>query len=331
MDFETENEYYNVVNEFPVCKGKLTVYNENYTSYYEYLCQHMITDFSMKNSHYIKPCEEVLQCLNYLNVYEPSAKNSSYCKFVNYWLNNLFHRIPNNLNSASNFYRTLKKHDASNKLYLDMCKNEIKNITKVVLYNIEVLYNLHYNLNKYISSLHSGDTSNCYYANSSVSIYENHINVCYVHYKSAFCKLLNKFKDHYNQKVPPEKKCDKIKTDLSYLYIENQNVKLQENRGYGNSLSDHTLSGSASPKLYSPGKSIAACMVLLLVTPFTLLILYKFTPLRTWIHPRIQEYIGKWKEKNKENTKQLSYNSLNEQITTYNNDYYITYNSLPQL
>ncbi|SBT52681.1 PIR Superfamily Protein [Plasmodium ovale wallikeri] len=279
MGFETENEYYDVVHEFPVCKGKLNIYKEKYSSYFKYLCQGMITDYAKQNSHYLEPCEEYLQCLDFLNVHEPSTQKSAYCKFVNYWLNKLFLSIPNNLNNSFNFYNALKERDASNRLFLAICEKEIKNISKSEIYNIEVLYNLHYNLNKYISSLSSGNTSNCYYANASVSIYENHINVCRVHYKSAFCKLLNKFKDQYNQNVSPEKKCDKIKTDLSYLYIENKSDKLQASRGHESSLDGYPLSGNASHKLNSPGKSIATTIVMLLLAPFTLLILYKFTPL----------------------------------------------------
>ncbi|SBT01908.1 PIR Superfamily Protein [Plasmodium ovale curtisi] len=325
MNLKEREEYYNIVRKFLQFRDYTNQYLENTSGYFERVCKKIIKDHSERNGPYIESCINFLKYLKYLKNTNDFHENTASCKLVNYSLNKNLRNYLHDEQNTLNFYKNLKTEDVSKQCYIEKCENEIKYIQKYVLGNIESLYNLYLNFDKYTSSLVNDNLSHCYYANACSSIYNNCINTCDVQYDVAFCEILKKFKDEYNRQLSHENKCQYIKKVLSYPEKKNVRDTQHTRDRYGS-----YASGSISPKSNSPGNNITAAIVTLLVTPLTLFILYKFTPLGSWLRPQVKKYIGIGKNKGEEYQKLLSINSQNEKEIMYNNEYYIKYNASPQ-
>ncbi|SBT53457.1 PIR Superfamily Protein [Plasmodium ovale wallikeri] len=129
--------------------------------------------------------------------------NKNYCSFLNYWLNN---ELNGNDNSASicvkDFYDKMKK-TGSNFFVKDLCGNDVYNLERYDLKNMNILYNL-YRIRSRISNLEDTETS----IEKSCS---QHVKECYEKYKegiincedncSAFGIAMQLFKTKYNREL----------------------------------------------------------------------------------------------------------------------------------
>ncbi|SBT84754.1 PIR protein [Plasmodium ovale] len=331
MHILEREKYYSKANKFPQCKHEFDTIKNISDGLFTYRCQDIFEDFEGSDSIYINPCVEVLKYINYLSKNKSLHQNTEYCMFLNYLLNNHMQSIPENKYSSSKFYKKLKTKYEGSPLNFDICDEEIKDINKIVRYHIEVLYNLYENFNKYISSCIPGNVPNCYFSNLCASIYKNSIEVCKTLFDPAFCNILKTFKEEYNAEIVREKSCYKPENVLSYPEVVYTSEYLQARERYVSLTNGyHMLRSNISPELNSAKHNIIIAVIVLLLTPFILFIMYKFTPFGSWLHARAPKYNGIIGYIDEYNKKVHTGNNIREQKTNEDNIYSITYNSISQ-
>ncbi|SCA48166.1 PIR protein [Plasmodium ovale] len=327
MNFIEAEEYYNILSGFSIYKEEFDTYKKNSYGYFGYVCQDVTSDISENKEDYTNICLDVLNYKMYMKNQETLDSKRVLCMFLNYLLNNYLHRIKHNKYNASTFYSKIRKNYKSSNMDFNICHQEIKDIHNFVIYTVETLFNLHYNLYKYRISILAENLSHCPYAHNFASIYNNFKNVCAAHYSTSFCQKIIKIKDEYNEYIKSEDKCANVEKDLKNPEkIESSNI-LQVSGPYGSSLDEHHMLGNTSNPM---GNNISVPFAILLVTPFLLFILYKFTPLGLILRPHLHKYLGISGNNNEKNHKLHSNNFTDDETETHNSGYHITYNSLAQ-
>ncbi|SBT74560.1 PIR protein [Plasmodium ovale] len=331
MHLLEREKYYSKANKFPQCKNEFDTFSKTSDGIFKYRCEDIFKNFEGSDSIYITPCVEVLKYIDYLNKNEFLHQNTEYCMFLNYSLNNHMQSIPENKYNSSKFYKKIKTEYTGSPLNFDICDEEIKDINAIVRYHIEVLYNLYENFNKYISSCIPGSVPNCYFSDLCASIYKNSIEVCKTLFDTSFCNILKTFKDEYNAQIVRENSCYKTENVLSYPEVAYISKYLQAREGYVSLTNGYHMIGSnISPELYSAKHNIIIAVIVLLLIPFILFIMYKFTPFGSWLHSRAMKYNGIIEYMDEYDKKIHTGNSIKEQNTNEDNTYNITYNSLSQ-
>ncbi|SBT01403.1 PIR Superfamily Protein, partial [Plasmodium ovale curtisi] len=292
-----------------------------------YLCNEVTTLLSDENKYYENTCLDVLHYLKYMIKFDSQDDKHESCMFLNFYLNNSLNEIRNNILNATKFYANIKTKCRRSFLDMNICEKEIKDIHPFVLYAIKTIFNLYYLLHKYKSIPILDDEKHCLYAYKFVSIYENSKNACKVHYNTSFCQKIINIKDQYNTYRESDNKCSNIEKKLQNPEKEEPSNILQVSGPYGSSLDGHHILGNTSNPM---GNNISAPFSILLVTPFLLFILYKFTPLGLILRPHLHKYLGISGNNNEKNHKLHSNNFTDDETETHNSGYHITYNSLAQ-
>ncbi|SBT01580.1 PIR Superfamily Protein [Plasmodium ovale curtisi] len=330
MNFAEAEEYYKLVDKFQTFKIEFTKHEKDSTGYYNYACEDATEHILENTENYKNTCLDVLHYLKNMIKFDSQDDKHESCMFLNFYLNNSLGEIRNNKLNATKFYSNIKNNWKRDYINLSVCEKEIKDIHPFVLYTIQTIFTLYDNLYNYRSTPVPNDFSHCPYAHNFVSIYNNFKNVCAVHYRTSFCQKIINFKNHYNAHSASDNKCENIKKDLQNPVIKNPGNVLQVIGPYGSLLSGHNILGTTSSTSNFVGNNISIPIVMLLVTPFLLFILYKFTPLGPMLHPYLHKYFRISRNKDKKNQKHHSHNFIDDETETHNSEYYITYNSLAQ-
>ncbi|KMZ83503.1 hypothetical protein PVBG_00585 [Plasmodium vivax Brazil I] len=192
-------------------------------------------------------CKKFILYFIYLSQNIPIDVN--YFEYLNYWLNKELKKIRT---SATDFIRVMDSivnyKFPVHSLYYKI-KDKVYNIKEDVLNEMDTLYTLYDNYNKFLTETKDG--SKCEeYGNKCLDVYETNINNCYQNKNRQFYKALLQFRDIYNknktnlqickiQQLPdlPEKKTFeqhqkeiyKKKSSSSCNNIKSKNLKLLPN------------------------------------------------------------------------------------------------------
>ncbi|SBS95583.1 PIR Superfamily Protein [Plasmodium ovale curtisi] len=302
-----EEEYYTIVNELP---GYVNIVNwtidNHFSSFNTEICKRFINDHFNRNEKYINPCVGIVKYSHYLLNKENDNHNESLqCKGLNYWLKNQIKDIQDNECDTSEFYEKLKLHVQANSYGINRCVKEIKDINDVLFQNLQKIYNLHDNLNEYMTKYMVDDESCCENARTCVNIYDSIITQCKTQPKSSMCNALKKFKDEYNAQMQSDIKCIKVKKKLLYPETKETTVEIQREGGahalsYRQSEQEEDLSHTAPPGLIPTTFNIIIISVVSLVVSMILFILYKFTTFRSILKNPICKTKYILKQRNKE-------------------------------
>ncbi|SCP03059.1 PIR protein [Plasmodium malariae] len=200
------------------------------------------------DSDFITPCQEI-------GMYLMKIQNNYFserirrCKYLNYWINN--EQEYNKLSSWFDGYNEFSsKHD-------HICEQKFEKIKPDILNNLKKLYSYYDAFHKYdgTNGISNGDYCNkiqeCY------NFYIEHYDKCQKNKEDAFCEELSNFKKAYDNKMLKVAPCSGLPhilppTQVDYIFVASLTT------------------------------SVA------LLTLFTLFFLYKFTPLKSWLHSRLK-------------------------------------------
>ncbi|SBT55938.1 PIR Superfamily Protein [Plasmodium ovale wallikeri] len=303
-----EEEYYAIVNELPEHVNIINwAINDYFLSFNTEICKRFIIDHFNSNEKYINPCIGIVKYSHYLLYKEHAIHNESLqCKGLNYWLKNQIKDIQDNECDTSEFYEKLNLHDQANSYGINRCMKEMKDINDVLFQNLQKIYDLHDNLNEYMTKYMIEDETCCENASTCVDIYDSIITQCKTQPKSSMCNALKKFKDEYNAQMQKDIKCINVKKKL--LYPEREETTVDKQReGEAHALSyrqseqqEEDLSHTASPGLIPTKFNIIIISVVSLVVSMILFILYKFTTFRSILKNSIRKTKYMWKHQNEE-------------------------------
>ncbi|KAI4839071.1 PIR protein [Plasmodium brasilianum] len=203
----------------------------------------------------ITPCQEIGRYL--IEIKQKHNSNSPQrCKYLKYKINS------DNRYNKSGLFQIYEKF--SSKIG-NVCKEEIKNIPKDSLEKLEKLYSYYDNFNKFDGKDKDPDGDICNSVTACHGIYMNNYEECQKNSNDAFCEELTNFKKAYENKMKTLTPCDGLPKTLPPPLLQ-------------------TLSPEETDHVLIPSLTTA----LILLISFTLFFLYKFTPLKSWLHTHLR-------------------------------------------
>ncbi|VUZ99858.1 PIR protein [Plasmodium vivax] len=149
-------------------------------------------------------CKKFVLYFTYLSQNIPIDVN--YFEYLNYWLNK---ELKETSTSATDFIRVmdsiLNYEFPVYSLYYKF-KDKVYNIKEDVFNEMDTLYTLYDNYNKFLTE--TENENKCEeYVNTCLSVYTENVNNCYQNKNRHFYKALLQFRDIYNKKKTSSKKC----------------------------------------------------------------------------------------------------------------------------
>ncbi|SBS92047.1 PIR Superfamily Protein [Plasmodium malariae] len=186
-----------------------------------------------------------------IGVFLMKIQNKSYserircCKYLNYKINS-----EEKYNKPSNWFDEYNKF--SSKLN-NICEQKFKKIRSDILNNLKELYSYYDAFDKYDGTNGISNGAYCNQIQHCYNFYINHYDKCQKNKEDAFCEELSNFKKAYDNKMRKVAPCSGLPhilplTQVDYIFV------------------------------VSLTTSVA------LLTLFTLFFLYKFTPVKSWLH-----------------------------------------------
>ncbi|SBS93743.1 PIR Superfamily Protein [Plasmodium ovale curtisi] len=223
---------------------------------YEAQCGQMKMRLFQSNLFNKEHCQNNLKYIKHLSNQNPDNETNKRCSYFNYILNcEANDLIPKDYRSNYiDSYLLLLSN------YKNVCYLSIELIEEDVFEKIKNIHNMYELLNKVKPHTTTCTDECCANAKKCAVTYERHIHNCYDDSTDNFCLELAKIKAVYEKYM---KTAIKTCTDAKELLTP--------------------------PMQNNSGVSILISCTILLVIPFILFVSYKFTPLSSWISPRIHK------------------------------------------
>ncbi|SBT72756.1 PIR protein, partial [Plasmodium ovale] len=264
--------------------------NEVNKQYCEQKIHQLFSEVSEKQN-LIHSCAKALQYSTYIKQ-KPTHEDESLCKYVNYLLFSeaLLEKSPEY--NTHSFYEELKE-DQEN---LEICDGYIEIIPQDTFKKIEKLHTIYDNFYNFKKNSTQVQVS-CNYGKQCVTLYYEHEVECRENSYSDFCIELENFRKQYNDYITNVRCHDKdIKTLDSFIK-------------------------------YNIAAIILIPISLILVLPFIIFILFKFTSLGSRLRPLIRMNRNIRNILNQETNTYIDF-SKRDNKNSERQDYFITYNSV---
>ncbi|SBT85892.1 PIR protein [Plasmodium malariae] len=201
------------------------------------------------------PCQQIGRYL--IEIKQKHHSNSpKRCKYLKYRINS-----DNNYNNP-NLLQIYKEFSSKTE---NVCKEEIKTIQQESLKNLKELYSYYDNFNKFKGKDEDSGGHICSDINNLYSLYKSNYEKCQKNSDDAFCEELSNFKEAYENKMKTLTPCDGLPITLPTKLLQ-------------------TLEPEKTDHVFIPSLTTA----LILLISFTLFFLYKFTPLKSWLHNHLR-------------------------------------------
>ncbi|SBT33143.1 PIR Superfamily Protein [Plasmodium ovale wallikeri] len=331
---------YDHVSQFPSNKMIFDTYINTQDSIQDYYCERITWVDKINRTKYEKICKYFVKSLIYIHNNSVAEAHDSFlditeelCEYINYWLNYELRNIIRCPYNALTFYHDIKQNNYGVP-QLEKCKKNIKNFDDTTFINIEILYKLYYNLDKYLNSFTDDKLEQCNYANECSKLYDEKKTQCNSNSRSFFCKELIVFKDLYNISVAKEDTCPDLKKVLLSPRTDSSDLgsqKLEESHAplggtfvdRGNELKDYVPSGS-----FSLGFNIIISISIFFFISFLLFIFYKFTSFGSLLCLRTRHKKTFFDDIYEERQQMQLDESENKQADMNNKEYYMLHNSI---
>ncbi|SBS96289.1 PIR Superfamily Protein, partial [Plasmodium malariae] len=171
------------------------------------------------------------------------------CKYLNYWINN-----KEKYNKQSSWFDEYNKFSSE---LGNICEQKFEEIKRDILNNLNKLYSYYDAFHKYDGTNGISNGGYCNQIQDCYNFYIDHYDKCQKNKEDAFCEELSNFKKAYDNKMRNVAPCSGLPhilppTQVDYIFVASLTT------------------------------SVA------LLTLFTLFFLYKFTPLKSWLHSRLK-------------------------------------------
>ncbi|SBS95161.1 PIR Superfamily Protein [Plasmodium malariae] len=205
--------------------------------------------------HFTTQCQEIGRYL--IEIQQNHNSNSpKRCKYLNYKINS-----DNSYNNPDLFqiYKNFSSKIGN------VCINEIKNITEDSLEKLKELYSYYENFSKFNGKDKDSEGHICNSVRQCYNFYNDNYKKCQGNNESSFCEELTNFKKAYENKMKTLTPCDGLPKTLPPPLLQ-------------------TLSPEETDQVFIPSLTTA----LILLISCTLFFLYKFTPLKSWLHTHLR-------------------------------------------
>ncbi|VUZ99648.1 PIR protein, partial [Plasmodium vivax] len=290
---------YDIVHLFPTGEDRLDITNINDNDEYLVECNSIAPRQNIylgSDLSFISDCSKIATYVK--NYYSKLSieKESDRCKYLNYSINDI---VKNDENQKYNKEKFVQAYSGLAKR-LNKCESDIKVIEVSVLEKVKELSNIYYEFDKYLKVINKNETTDCQGLPNIVQLYLNDENRC----KGAmdkFCNAVEKFKNYYHLKISEAKCKNAVYTLESPLSLDhNKHLSFEEGQkredraeeleegSRGQVMSDFTPNQEDFPEMGQSKSTITTASSIILVMSSASFILYKFTPLGTWLRPLVQ-------------------------------------------
>ncbi|SBT83170.1 PIR protein [Plasmodium ovale] len=223
---------------------------------YETHCSKIESERFQGSDAFRKRCYDIAKYLNYISSKQSDGETHERCAHLNYILNS-----NTDYYNIQNYKKTelIKAYaDVSPKL-TDTCYAKIELIDDEVLEKLKEIYNMHELFYKVKMNAKPCNGDCCSNITQCVSIYNKYIDNCYADSMDYICQEISKLKHEYDNHMKTVTTCPEA-------------IKIL-----------------IPPKEYNTGVTILIPCIIILIIPFFLFILYKFTPFGSLVRPRIHQ------------------------------------------
>ncbi|SBS95084.1 PIR Superfamily Protein [Plasmodium ovale curtisi] len=223
---------------------------------YETWCNQISGDQFQGNNIFRNRCYEIGKYLNNIRSEQNDGDTYKRCAHLNYILNS-----NTNYHNMTNYSKSdlIKAYSGISQKLNDICYGKIELIDDNVLEKLKEIYNMHDLFNKVKLNKSSCSATCCSNIIQCVSIYDKYIENCYVDSMDYICQELSKLKHVYDEHMETVTTCPEAVKKL------------------------------IPPKENNTGVTILIPYIIILIIPFFLFILYKFTPFSSLVRPRIHQ------------------------------------------
>ncbi|VUZ99426.1 PIR protein [Plasmodium vivax] len=260
MGAENEDSKHNYVDKFHKCKDNFNTVTSSSGRDNTTECNYIRSLF-FDYSEFVVTCQKIVKYLTHITSSTDEDNLNENCTYLNYRLNYEIQKIIKNVEYTSQIYNEVIKGFTT---YFDSkikkCMGNMKHINSNELVELKKLIELHENFDNFLNDKYKTDDKHCIYGKKCVESYLTYIDDCYYDYDRTFCKLLEKFREDYNDEAERVINCQNVSRDLPPI---------------------------------KKGSKATAIMVPIFFTSLTIFsivfLLYKFTSFQSWINPRIKK------------------------------------------
>nr|CAB96690.1 vir1 [Plasmodium vivax] len=297
MADETYNDSFKYVISFPKNKEYYESVTPSSDRTIVSACNQIRSKISAHFS-FVTTCVKITQYLVHINHEYANQDVNDKCEFLNYWINSNINVINPGVDDTSTFFNdmiSVYKEQMSSKI--NICLNNMKYINNNVLKDLKILMDLFGNFNKF-KEINKEKETDCSLGEECVKSYIGSLDKCKDNNNTKFCNILEVFNKYYNEEAPKIGYCNNVQRYLPPV------------KGYLNAVSYAVIAVFTIPILSS-----------------IVFLLYKFTPLQSWIRPQIVEKKKLLKNLQEETFKLQENYKINESGTR-NNGFNLAYNAV---
>ncbi|KMZ98985.1 hypothetical protein PVNG_03824 [Plasmodium vivax North Korean] len=205
---------YNYVDAFYKCRDSFDIFTLKYNIKESVKCN-FISGIISDYSEFVVPCHRIVKYLKHISSSTYEGNLIENCAYLNYKLNYEIQNIKKDVEDTSHIYddviKGFKDHFDSE---IKKCMESMKYINRNELVELTKLIELHENFDNFLNNKYKTDDKHCIYGKKCVESYLTYIDDCYYDYDRSFCKLLEKFKEDYNEVAKHVINCEEVSRNL---------------------------------------------------------------------------------------------------------------------
>ncbi|KMZ88617.1 hypothetical protein PVBG_04826 [Plasmodium vivax Brazil I] len=205
---------HNYVDKFHKCKDNFNTVTSSSGRDNTTECNYIRSLFS-DNPEFVVTCQKIVKYLTHITSSTDEDNLNENCTYLNYRLNYEIQKIIKNVEYTSQIYNEVIKGFTT---YFDSkikkCMGNMKHINSNELVELKKLIELHENFDNFLNDKYKTDDIHCIYGKKCVESYLTYIDDCYYDYDRTFCKLLENFREDYNDKAEHVINCQNVSRDL---------------------------------------------------------------------------------------------------------------------
>ncbi|SCA83570.1 Plasmodium vivax Vir protein, putative [Plasmodium vivax] len=319
-----EEDYYEVLSSFPAHYDIYEERTKNTGKLHVNKCNYVKRHFDRENDYnqYFSTCQKIAIFIEYLKVNDNIGDKNITCKHLNYLINSQIRKFNHPPYETQEFYmKIIEEYETQGYPLKTVCNGFIEHLEKDIFEKIQKLYNLYYEFHKF-KNLNTSPRE-CKKFSEYVQLYVGYMKDCEDKSQEAFCEALKKFSLYcyaYNNILIdcPQERSSLLSYTLKEYTVGDVVDDDGEDPAEGSKENDesdpnaqhhmglvgqHGLlhdrsSGFSEDRVDAPpdnssgsnGSSNGTIIPISLVGTFcSLFLLYKFTPIRSMIDPRIRK------------------------------------------
>ncbi|CAI7724104.1 Plasmodium vivax Vir protein, putative [Plasmodium vivax] len=316
-----EESYYEIAKSLHIYNAYYDQNTQNHIRNNVSECNNIKNTFDQGNDDgkFFYPCLQIASFIKHLQEKDVTHDRNEYCQFLNYIINSEIKKIKNPHYENPEYYTKLINAYNTNGFSLKkICEQTSEYISKDIVDKIRKIANIY---SKFHNFLNTNDlSSNCEKFGECVQLYKDNKRSCDQQNNALFCSALEKFRIYSSSQSSVIESCPK---ERGLLLLSTS----QENSDDADDLSisyEPPDIDETDLDLGSTRNNLSIAFSILLVISSTMFIIYRFTPIGSWI--RLKIYNRKKMFNNSQDEMfQLLQNNRNNSINSNDRGFNVTY------